>query len=255
MYHVLPKQGNTETRQQIMNHLKRNVEEDVIEPYAEDIDYKEAAAKFLEFNRWTGEDPVLMIVDASATTTGQGYFTHAKPQAVEFKQKFVDTNEVSTMSKLAELPSDDQKFRSIFTSERKRRVAVQTAEAIVDQCGDRGLQSLTDWAENADPYEHTSDPVGQINGVGVLTFQYLRMLAGVDTIKPDVQVKKFIKVVSRELDDLIELSDRTNTETLESCKWLTAHSKYRLIELDQIAWWSFSDSEKVRHGSKERGKV
>jgi hypothetical protein len=31
------------------------------------------------------------------------------------------------------------------------------------------------------------DPVGSIKGVGLVTFQYLRMMGGVDTVMPDIR--------------------------------------------------------------------
>jgi len=29
------------------------------------------------------------------------------------------------------------------------------------------------------------DPIGRIKGVGLITFQYLRMMGGIDTVMPD----------------------------------------------------------------------
>jgi hypothetical protein len=65
------------------------------------------------------------------------------------------------------------------------------------------------WAEHADYNNWKSDEIGRINGVGLITFQYLRMQAGVDTCMPDKIIKR---VVERELgvhanDDLTFIAE------------------------------------------------
>lgn len=50
-----------------------------IEDYAADVEYTEHAEKFLELNRWTGDNPLLLLADAAGTTTGQNYFSQVKP--------------------------------------------------------------------------------------------------------------------------------------------------------------------------------
>jgi hypothetical protein len=41
--------------------------------------------------------------------------------------------------------------------------------------------ALRAWAGNARLENWREDPVGRIKGVGLVTFQYLRMMGGVDT--------------------------------------------------------------------------
>ena len=219
----------------------------IIDPYASKMDYRRAASKFLDLERWTGDDPVLLIADAAGTTTGQGYFTHVKPEVEAFKRKFIDSGLVSTVGALAQLPIEDEEFRSVFAANRKRTVAVSIAGVLVDTYGDDGLTTLQEWARNANPYEYERDPVGAVSGLGLATFQYLRMISGVDTVKPDVQVAKFIREIAPQLDHRTELSAETQADTLKSCEWLSAHSSYRMIELDQIAWWTFTDTDKGLH--------
>lgn len=47
-------------------------------------------------------------------------------------------------------------------------------------------------ARNAKLENWREDPVGRIKGVGLITFQYLRMMGGVDTVMPDKIVKRVI---------------------------------------------------------------
>ena len=52
--------------------------------------------------------------------------------------------------------------------------------------------ALRFWAENAKYKEWRADPIGQISGIGLITFQYLRMQAGIDTTMPDKIIKRAV---------------------------------------------------------------
>ncbi len=39
------------------------------------------------------------------------------------------------------------------------------------------------------------DPLGRIKGVGLITFQYIRMMGGIDTVMPDRIVKRVINEI------------------------------------------------------------
>lgn len=73
------------------------------------------------------------------------------------------------------------------------------------------------------------------------------MIAGVDTVKPDMQVQRFIEALADATGDpnLDPAQDKT---VLQSCEWLAEATNYRMIELDQIAWWHFSDATE-RHAA------
>jgi len=50
--------------------------------------------------------------------------------------------------------------------------------------------ALIHWARHAQLYGWEQDPIGSISGVGINTYQYLRMMGGVDTVMPDKIVKE-----------------------------------------------------------------
>ncbi|MEA5092265.1 hypothetical protein SDC9_68493 [bioreactor metagenome] len=58
---------------------------------------------------------------------------------------------------------------------------------------DDDFEVLHEWAEEADFRNHEKDIIGSINGVGLATFQHLRMNFGADTVKPDQRVKEVLK--------------------------------------------------------------
>ncbi len=209
----------------------------VIESFTTDTAYKERARVFAELDRWTGDNPVLLVVDAASTTTGQSYFNQAKPQVEAFRDQFVTTGNITTLEELAAVGDE---FKNCLPGERKHRVATEIASYLADRSEASDLASLQEWAREANPQTYSDDPVGQINGVGLRTFQFLRMLAGIDSVKPDTHVISFIDEVATELPEA-PLNTSSDQETLESCQWLADNSSFSLLEIDQIAWWYFAD--------------
>ena len=114
------------------------------------------------------------------------------------------------------------------------------------------LGRLQQWAQDADPTSYSEDPFGRITGVGLRTFQYLRMIAGINTVKPDVQVRRFIEALAEETDSP-HLDASTDRAVLESCQWIANETGYRMIELDQIAWLHFADTTE-RHAAETLDK-
>jgi len=60
-------------------------------------------------------------------------------------------------------------------------------------------------------------------------------------VKPDIQVQRFITELADTIQDP-RLDPSTDLTVLKSCEYLADTTDYRMIELDQIAWWHFSDA-------------
>ncbi|MHB8438221.1 MAG: hypothetical protein ACYDD4_03555 [Acidimicrobiales bacterium] len=68
-----------------------------------------------------------------------------------------------------------------------------------DRIGVRDQNALRSWAERA---EFKRDFEGQVRGLGPAVFQWLVMRQGVETVKPDVHVRRFAeRAVGRSLND------------------------------------------------------
>jgi hypothetical protein len=77
------------------------------------------------------------------------------------------------------------------------------------------------------------DPVGRIKGVGLVTFQYLRMVGGVDTVLPD-------KIVKRVVNDILMKAGlepvEDDIEFIKKADQLAISCGYRPIELCWMTW-------------------
>jgi len=146
--------------------------------------------------RWGGY-AVLVVVDAALDSIGLNYFKIVVPRVKLFYERHVKTGQISTLSDLSKLSRRDPRLRGIMDNERCWRVAIEISKELTRIKAENNLNSDFDalrfWAERADYTNWRNDPIGRIPGVGLITFQYLRLQAGVDTTMPDKIVKRAIE--------------------------------------------------------------
>jgi len=77
------------------------------------------------------------------------------------------------------------------------------------------------------------DPIGRIKSVGLVTFQYLRMMGGIDTVMPDKIVKRVINgiLVKAGLEPV-----KDDIEFIKKTEEIALVCGYRPIELCWMTW-------------------
>ena len=204
--------------------------------------------------RWYA-NPVLMVVDAAFDSIGLNYIQSVVPKVELFRHEYVATGKINSCKDLVN--ADDVSFRNIWKNERSWRVAKDICSYLAElrsELDTDDRSALMHWARNAPLSKWRTDPIGCINGVGLVTYQYLRMMGGVDTVMPDKIVKKVIIEMMHRADidspeDDIEfvlfmekIAPRTGYRAIELCwmtwlirseAWLSTNSKYAHL-LDRI---------------------
>lgn len=130
-----------------------------------------------------------------------------------------------------------------------------------DNSEEDDLEVMQNWAKNT-TYTNKEDPILKVKGIGIATFQYLRILLGVETCKPDVQIKKFLetalnkdktekKFSEEEAIEIIEeLSKELNvgTRILDNSIWNYMRSKEEIENVtveDMMYYIDFMNKEKL----------
>ncbi|MGA2573121.1 MAG: hypothetical protein ABSF36_02785 [Candidatus Methanomethylicaceae archaeon] len=184
----------------------------------------------LRTERWGGS-VVLMIIDAAFTSIGLNYFTAVIPKVEEFGRRYVDTGSVDSLDKLSN--ADLDKLREVWKNRRSWAVARGAASSVLRMDMGNDKEALRAWAKNANLREWGLDPVGRIIGVGIVTFQYLRMMGGVDTVMPDKIVKRVLnEILIKSGIDLVK-EDVAFVERVED---LAKICGYRPIDLCWMTW-------------------
>jgi hypothetical protein len=190
---------------------------------------KEHCERCLRTERWNG-NVVLMIVDAAFTSIGLNYFTAVIPKVEEFNKKFIENGKIKNLKDLSK--ANINELRNVWKNKRSWIIAKEIA-SYLSKLSNNDKEALRNWAKNAKIENWKEDPIGRIKGVGLITFQYLRMMGGIDTIMPDKIVKRvineiLIKAGLKPINDDIEFIKKTEEIAL-ACG-------YRPIELCWMTW-------------------
>ena len=193
----------------------------------------EHCQRCLKTERWHG-NVVLMVVDAAFTSIGLNYFQSVVPRVDKFRQEFVETGRIRTLDDLATAGYDE--LKSIWKNKRSWHMAKSVASHLAGIKREKGLddrQAFIYWAKHASLDDWEQDPIGQINGVGINSFQYLRMMGGIDTVMPDKVVKRVIAEILTRAN--MEMSS-TDIDFVRLMDRMAQDTGYRAIELCWMTW-------------------
>ncbi|MGQ9479272.1 MAG: hypothetical protein ACUVQ0_04515 [Thermoproteota archaeon] len=200
---------------------------------------REYCERCLMTERWGGS-VVLMVVDAAFTSIGLNYFTAVVPKVEEFKKRFVESGRIRNLKKLSEACLS--KLRRIWRNRRSWLVARNIARYLSGLSGDDKV-ALRTWAGNSSLEEWRTDPIGRIKGVGLVTFQYLRMMGGIDTVMPD-------KVVKRVVNEILVKAGfepvTNNIDFVKRAEEVALACGYRPIELCWMTWMIQPEGSRMR---------
>jgi len=183
----------------------------------------------LRTERWGGS-VVLMVVDAAFTSIGLNYFTAVVPRVEEFNRRFVETGRIRSLRQLSR--ANLSELRKVWRNRRSWAIARSIASHLSTISMD-DKTALRAWAGNASLENWRKDPVGRIKGVGLVTFQYLRMMGGVDTVMPDKIVKRVVNSILTEAGCEPVEDDFKFINTAER---VALSCGYRPIELCWMTW-------------------
>jgi len=186
-----------------------------------------------------------MVVDAAFTSIGLNYFTAVVPAVTRFESELVLDGEIRTLRDLRDAPLS--RLLPVWKNRRSWQVVRGVASclaglATTEGLGDRG--ALRRWAANSSLERWQEDPIGKINGVGITTFQYLRMMGGVDTSMPDKIVRRVVRQILREAEQ--DMPVQKDRELIDAIEYMAKLSGYRPVEICWMTWMIQSEGQVVR---------
>ena len=197
------------------------------------------ADKWLKRERYGGRAP-LIIVDTVFSLQRQ-YLPMVRSLLRPFYQEFPEKH-LRRLAKSDPLwlcrsftPSPSSNPNHPFSNINRWRNVVEIARRYVENYGD-DINAIHEWARddkwrNATRFTYWSDIIiKSLRGVEVSAVQYLRMQAGIGTIKPDSRVKKALSELG--------ISFRDDLEVVRICEKLAGELGIRPKEFDFILWYS-----------------
>jgi hypothetical protein len=186
-----------------------------------------------------------MVVDAAFTSIGLNYFTAVVPKVMKFKEEFISRGKVKNLESLSLFPEEEAE--DIWRNKRSWQAAKSIASHL-HEIGER--ENLDDrrafrlWAASSCLEGWRQDPIGKIKGIGLTTFQYLRMMGGIDTAMPDKIVRRVVKQILDEAgSDMPTEEDMYLVRTIE---WMSELSGYRPVEICWMTWLIQPEGHMVR---------
>ena len=200
---------------------------------------KELCDRCLKTERWGGR-VVLMVVDAAFTSTGLNYFTAVVPKVREFERKFVENGKIRDLKDLAK--AEIGVLKEVWKNTRSWNAAKEIA-LYLSSINSDDKRALREWARESKLEEWHNDPLGRIKGVGLITFQYLRMMGGIDTVMPDKIVKRVINEILRKAG-MEPVND--DMEFIRLTEEIAIKCGYRPIELCWMTWFVQEEGKVTR---------
>ncbi|MGC8566797.1 MAG: hypothetical protein ACP5I6_05140 [Caldisphaera sp.] len=193
--------------------------------------------------RWQGIG-ILMILDASFTSVGLNYFNAVIPAILKFKRKFYDTNEITNFHILSNY--DLGKLKEVWKNERSWIVAKNISKVFSKYRNKDDRETLIYWAKTSSLNKFKNEEISKIKGVGIVTFQYLRIMGGIDTLMPDKIVIKFLdNVFSKSKTNIIK---HNIIEYIYDVENLLKKINIRPVEVTWISWLIDSEAKKILTG-------
>jgi len=200
---------------------------------------REFCERCLRTERWGGS-VVLMVVDAAFTSVGLNYFTVVVPRVEEFSRRFVESGRIRNLRELAD--ADVNELRTVWRNMRSWIVAKEVA-SYLSTVSEDDKTALRTWAKNTKLEDWRKDPIGRIKGVGLITFQYLRMMGGIDTVMPD-------KIVKRVINEILVKAGlkpiNNDIEFIKKTEEIAITCGYRPIELCWMTWLIQPEGKLIR---------
>lgn len=185
---------------------------------------------------------VLMVLDASFTSIGMSYFRSVVPAVDKIRRDLVEPGVLKNLEDLNSVDLD--RVRPYWRNVRSWEVAKSVAGSLLQRDGD-DVSRLRRWASSATLEGWRSDSIGSLKGVGLVTYQYLRMMGGVDTVMPDKIVKRVLNDILKECGFEVVRDDLEFVRQVERIAHLTG---YRPIELCWFTWL-FNETELMKRPS------
>lgn len=138
---------------------------------------------------WCRTD-ALKVIDC-VLSLNRNYDRFVVPRLDKFEQGHKGTLSISDLQALMRSYGSPHEFMQKCL-DYNHAVRAHVLMAVVDYLATVG--DLLEWARTADVtgFQHL-----QIRGFGIAGWQYLRMLFGADTVKPDIYIKRYVEQVIR----------------------------------------------------------
>ena len=188
------------------------------------------------------QSPAVKVIN-SVLSLGMDYRKVVKPKLDAFQKKNPDVRQVTELAAFIEedyqtpidflnkefsykhKPKSIRKANAINSVAKKLCGIINASPSVPEE------DAIRQWALQAKPKGYS---VWGIKEFGITGFQWLRMLFGADTSKPDVHILNFLTDTLNE--KFPATSEKKKLEAVELIEEASAHSEFSARDIDRIIW-------------------
>ena len=186
-----------------------------------------------------------MIVDAAFMSIGLNYFTAVVPGVAKYEQEMLAGRAPDSLSALSCVRYES--VADIWKNRRSWEMAKGVAGCLSGHgagTADSDAAALRAWAARTSLESWASDAVGMVKGVGINTYQYLRMMGGINTSMPDKIVRRVIARITEEA--VLPLPTKGDLELVDTIALIGRVTGHQPIELCWMTWMIQPEGKTMR---------
>lgn len=179
---------------------------------------------------------VLVCIDAVLSINRQ-YYKFVVPRITYFQNNYSDIITLNQLLNLIEKKGIEG-FSECWNYKHNSRVETlyYLVKKLIDiskkYYGNTELECLRNWAKLSMPSDYKNF---NVKGVGLATYQYIRMMLGASTVKPDIHIKRTISnILNRNISDMDAIDLFEN-----ACRDL----KLDIAVIDHNLWLSLANNK------------
>ena len=154
------------------------------------------------------QSPAVKVIN-SVLSLGISYENYAEPRLKEFEKNRPDVTQVTELKRLIACYSTRYEFLDEELKSKNKRKGEALNEVVKRLCNiietsptHSEEEAIRQWAIDAKPEDYRS-PEWDIKGFRICGFQWLRMLFGAETTKPDTRIRNFLRDILKR--DVLEM--------------------------------------------------
>lgn len=195
------------------------------------VPIREAAERSVkDYPELARRKPALALISV-VLAANRKYNSHVKKNIARIQEEIPD---LSNFAQLREVTKDQKAFYKLWGhKDEKKYKTLLSILSRIEEFKARHSQSIADfdllheWAKQAELSNKKEDILGSLRNVGVATFQHLRMVFGIDTVKPDQRV---LEVLRKEF----RIKNLSAIKGIRAVEEISKRLGLRVILVDQI---------------------
>lgn len=153
-----------------------------------------------------GYDSTVLICMDAVLSMNRKYAGFVKPRIDNFRNEHPGIDTLESLRELIQLKGHEGfcevwNYRHVDRVDLLERLSIKFLTIVKQENRGSDLASMRDWATRVDVMDHLNF---NVKGIGLATFQYLRMLLGVATVKPDVHISRAVALALGDGRSLVE---------------------------------------------------